>query len=137
MYWTDPIYQLNLTFLYLIALQFEEALSTSTTTEGERVLTLDKPVNDADCEFLRTIYVPATKNHSTLRFPQSFDEEKLQGYAIVLKIISGKIWHLTHSQEKQDRRNSPGLLVIQMKTRFFITAACVNCSAWVVDDSMK
>ncbi|CAH3194976.1 unnamed protein product, partial [Porites evermanni] len=66
---------------------FEEALST-TTTEGERVLTLDKPLNDADCEFLRTIFVPATKNHSTLSFPKFFDEEKLQGYAIVLKIIS-------------------------------------------------
>ena len=90
MYWTDPTYQLNLKFLYLIALQFEEALST-TTTEGERVLTLNKPLNDADCEFLRTIFVPATKNHSTLSFPKFFDEEKLQGYAIVLKIISGKI----------------------------------------------
>ena len=134
MYWTDPTYQLNLKFLYLIALQFEEALST-TTTEGERVLTLDKPLNDADCEFLRTIFVPATKNHSTLSFPKFFDEEKLQGYAIVLKIISGKIWHLTHSQEKQ--RDSPALVVIQMKTRFFITAAFVNCYAWVVDDLMK
>ena len=136
MYWTDPTYQLNLKFLYLIALQFEEALST-TTTEGERVLTLNKPLNDADCEFLRTIFVPATKNHSTLSFPKFFDDEKLQGYAIVLKIISGKIWNLTHSQEKQDKRDSPGLLVIQMKTRFFITVAFVNCSAWVVDDSMK
>ena len=134
MYWTDPTYQLNLKFLYLIALQFEEALST-TTTEGERVLTLDKPLNDADCEFLRTIFVPATKNHSTFSFPKFFDEEKLQGYAIVLKIISGKIWHLTHSQEKQ--RDSPALVVIQMKTRFFITAAFLNCYAWVVDDSMK
>ena len=134
MYWTDPTYQLNLKFLYLLALQFEEALST-TTTEGERVLTLEKPLNDADCEFLRTIFVPATKNHSTLSFPKFFDEEKLQGYAIVLKIISGKIWHLTHSQEKQ--RDSPALVVIQMKTRFFITAAFLNCYAWVVDDSMK
>ena len=134
MYWTDPTYQLNLKFLYLLALQFEEALST-TTTEGERVLTLEKPLNDADCEFLRTIFVPATKNHSTLSFPKFFDEEKLQGYAIVLKIISVKIWHLTHSQEKQ--RDSPALVVIQMKTRFFITAAFLNCYAWVVDDSMK
>ena len=55
------------------------------------MLTLDKPLNDADCEFLRIIFVPATKNHSTFSFPIFFDEEKLQGYAIVLKIISGKI----------------------------------------------
>ena len=73
-------------------MQFEEALSTTPTDpEGKRVLTLDKPLNDADCEFLRTIFVPATKNHSTFSFPKFFDEEKLQGYAIVLKIISGKI----------------------------------------------
>jgi len=71
-------------------LQFEEALST-TPTEGKRVLTLDRPLNDADCEFLRTIFVPAKKNDSTFSFPKFFDEEKLQGYAIVLKIISGKI----------------------------------------------
>ena len=71
-------------------MQFEEAMST-TPTEDKRVLTLDKPLNDVDCEFLRTIYVPATKNDSTFSFPKFFDEEKLQGYAIVLKIISGKI----------------------------------------------
>ena len=71
-------------------MQFEKALST-TPPEGNRVLTLDKPLNDADCEFLRIIFVPATKNHSTFSFPIFFDEEKLQGYAIVLKIISGKI----------------------------------------------
>ncbi|XP_073240249.1 uncharacterized protein [Porites lutea] len=66
---------------------FEEAMST-TPTDDKRVLTLDKPLNDADCEFLRTIFVPAMKNDSTFSFPKFFDEEKLQGYAIVLKIIS-------------------------------------------------
>ena len=104
---------------------------STTPTEGKRVLTLDKPLNNADCEFLRTIYAPATKNDSTFSFPKFFDEEKLQGYAIVLKIISGKIWHVT--QEKQDTRNSPGLLVTKMKTTFFPNTACANCSANMVD----
>ena len=80
-------------------MQFEKALST-TPTDNKRVLTLDKPLNDADCEFLRTIFVPATKNHSTFSFPIFFDEEKLQGYAIVLKIISGKIRHMTHRKNR-------------------------------------
>ena len=55
-----------------------------------RVLSLDKPVTDVDYEFLRTIFVPATKNSSTLTFPKYFNDERLQGYAIVLKILSGK-----------------------------------------------
>ena len=43
------------------------------------------------CQFLRSIFVPAIKDRSTLSLPKNFDEEKIQGYAIVLKIISGKI----------------------------------------------
>ena len=75
----------------LITFQFVEALSLSTRLAGEkRVLSLDKPVTDVDCEFLRTIYVPANKNSSTLTFPNFFNDEKLQGYAIVLNILSGK-----------------------------------------------
>ena len=54
------------------------------------MLSLDKPVTDVDYEFLRTIFVPANKNSSTLTFPKFFNDEKLQGYAIVLKILSGK-----------------------------------------------
>ena len=88
----------------LITFQFVEALSLSTRLAGEkRVLSLDKPVTDVDYEFLRTIFVPANKNSSTLTFPQFFNDEKLQGYAIVLKILSGKTWNATH----MDRRNGP------------------------------
>ena len=54
------------------------------------MLSLDKPITDVDREFLRTIFVPATKNSSTLTFPNFFNDEKLQGYAIVLKVLSGK-----------------------------------------------
>ncbi|CAH3025299.1 unnamed protein product [Porites evermanni] len=66
---------------------FVDALSTRPVAE-KRVLSLDKPVTDVDCEFLRTIFVPANKNSSTLTFPHLFNDEKLQGYAIVLKILS-------------------------------------------------
>ncbi|CAH3026264.1 unnamed protein product [Porites evermanni] len=66
---------------------FVDALSTRPAAE-KRVLSLDNPVTDVDCEFLRTIYVPANKNSSTLTFPQFVNDEKLQGYAIVLKILS-------------------------------------------------
>ena len=73
----------------LVTLQFVDALSTRRVAE-KRVLSLDTPVTDVDCEFLRKIYVPATENSKTLTFPKNPDDEKLQGYAIVLKIISGK-----------------------------------------------
>jgi len=67
-------------------LQFVEALTT-----GKKSLSLDEPLTDEDCQFLRSIFVPAIKDRSTLSLPKNFDEEKIQGYAIVLKIISGKI----------------------------------------------
>ena len=73
----------------LFTFQFVDALATRPAAEN-RVLSLDKPVTDVDREFLRTIFVPATKNSSTLTFPKFFNDEKLQGYAVVLKIISGK-----------------------------------------------
>ena len=67
-------------------MQFVEALTT-----GHKRLCLDEPLTDEDCQFLRSIFVPAIKNQSILALPKNFDEEKIQGYAIVLKIISGKI----------------------------------------------
>ena len=67
-------------------MQFVEALTT-----GKKSLSLDEPLTDEDCQFLRSIFVPAIKNRSTFSLPKNFDEEKIQGYAIVLKIISGKI----------------------------------------------
>ena len=75
----------------LITFQFVDALSLPKRPEPEkRVLSLDKPVTDVDYEFLRTIFVPANKNSLTLTFPQFFSDERLQGYAIVLNILSGK-----------------------------------------------
>lgn len=71
---------------FYLLLQFVEALTT-----GKKSLSLDEPLTDEDCQFLRSIFVPAFKNRSILSLPKNFDEEKSQGYAIVLKIISGKI----------------------------------------------
>ncbi|CAH3174123.1 unnamed protein product, partial [Porites lobata] len=62
---------------------FVEALTT-----GKKSLSLDEPLTDEDCQFLRSIFVPAIKDRSTFSLPKNFDEEKIQGYAIVLKIIS-------------------------------------------------
>ena len=71
---------------YLLQLQFVDALTT-----GQKRLCLDEPLTDEDCQFLRSIFVPAIKNQSILSLPKNFDEEKIQGYAIVLKFIAGKI----------------------------------------------
>ncbi|CAH3035236.1 unnamed protein product, partial [Porites lobata] len=62
---------------------FVDALTT-----GQKRLRLDEPLTDEDCQFLRSIFVPAIKNQSILSLPKNFDEEKIQGYAIVLKFIS-------------------------------------------------
>ena len=71
---------------FYLLLQFVEALTTD-----KKSLSLDEPLTEEDCQFLRSIFVPAFKNRSILSLPINFDEEKIQGYAIVLKIISGKI----------------------------------------------
>lgn len=62
---------------------FEEAL-----LKKQKRLLLDEPLTAADCQFLRSIFVPAFDNRVTVNLPKAFDEEKIQGYAIVLKIIS-------------------------------------------------
>ena len=68
----------------LIALQFEDALA-----KKQKTFSLDAPLSDADREFLQAIFVPALPHHSMVDFSRLTDE-KIQGYAIVLKIIAGK-----------------------------------------------
>lgn len=51
----------------------------------------DKPLTKEDCDFLQTIYcrvLPGQKNTVDLKGLKTTD--KIQGYAIVLKLIDGK-----------------------------------------------
>ena len=56
-------------------------------------LYLDEPFTPEDRDFLQSIYCPALPgNQSIVDLPLSFNSEKIQGYAIVLKQIDGKIF---------------------------------------------
>ena len=74
----------NIILFFLTTIQFEEAL-----IEGQQKITLDEPLNDEDRKFLRSIYCSVLPNQSIVDLT-SFDTEKIQGYAIVLKQIDGK-----------------------------------------------
>ena len=52
-------------------------------------MTVNKPLTDADRDFLQTIFVPALPSEDIVDL-SSFPDEKLQGYAIAFKFISGK-----------------------------------------------
>jgi len=58
-------------------------------TKGQKRLTVNKPLTDADRDFLQTIFVPALPSEDIV-YLSSFPDEKLQGYAIAFKFISGK-----------------------------------------------
>ncbi|KAL9982634.1 hypothetical protein ACROYT_G004703 [Oculina patagonica] len=60
---------------------FEEALM-----KEQQKISVDEPLTDEDCEFLRTICCPALPSQSIVDL-SPFDAEKIQGYAIVLKQI--------------------------------------------------
>jgi len=64
-------------------LWFEKSL-----TKKQKKLFLDDKCSDADCEFLQSIFVPARPGQSSVDL-STFSAEKIQGYAIVLKIIAG------------------------------------------------
>lgn len=61
---------------------FQEAL-----TKDQKKLTLNEPLTDADREFLQRIFVPAPPHQTTVDLSR-FDDEKIQGYAIVLKFVA-------------------------------------------------
>ena len=69
---------------YSFVSQFKDALA-----KDQKRFSLDAPLTDADREFLQAIFVPAAPNQSTVDLSRLSDE-KIQGYAIVLKIIAGK-----------------------------------------------
>ena len=50
----------------------------------------NKPLLPDDCDFLQNIYCPVPPGNQFLVDLSSFDTEKIQGYAIVLKLIDGK-----------------------------------------------
>ena len=66
--------------------QFEEVLMTD-----KRKIYPSEPLTEEDRNFLRRIFCSVLPNQSTVDLSGStFDTEKLQGYAIVLKQIDGK-----------------------------------------------
>ena len=69
---------------FLTTKQFEEALITD-----RKKLSLVQPLTDEDRKFLQSIFIPV-QDQTTVNL-SDFDTEKIQGYAIVLKQIDGKI----------------------------------------------
>ena len=49
---------------------------------------LEEPLNDDDCTFLRSIFLSAIPNQRTV---DMFDFEKIQGYAVIFKLLAGEI----------------------------------------------
>ena len=49
---------------------------------------LEEPLNDDDCTFLRSIFLSAIPNQRTV---DMFDMEKIQGYAVIFKLLAGEI----------------------------------------------
>jgi len=76
---------------FLTTKQFEEALITD-----KKKLSLVEPLTVEDRKFLQSIFSPVF-DQSTVDLSK-FDTEKIQGYAIVLKQIDGKIFPLILSQ---------------------------------------
>jgi len=64
--------------------QFQEALS-----KDQKELILNESLSDADREFLQSICVPALPDQTRVDL-SDFQDEKIEGYAIVLKYIAGK-----------------------------------------------
>ena len=69
---------------FLTTKQFEELLITD-----KKKLSLDDPLTNEDRKFLQSIFSPVLDQFTVDL--SKFDTEKIQGYAIVLKQIDGKI----------------------------------------------
>ena len=63
--------------------QFERVLTTD-----QKELLLDEPLTSEDCNFLKSIALPFSKNSTKLDL-SSFTKEDIQGYGIVFKVLSG------------------------------------------------
>ena len=75
-------------WLFTHILQFEEAL---TTDKKKLSLPDDKPLTDEDCDFLQNIFCPVLPDRKhTVDLSHLKSADKIQGYAIVLKLIDGK-----------------------------------------------
>lgn len=62
---------------------FEKAL-----TQKQKTLLLEEPLNDDDCTFLRSIFLSATPDQRTVDMTK-FEVEKIQGYAVIFKLLAG------------------------------------------------
>ena len=69
--------------IFFFFLQFTEALNT-----GRKIFPAYN-LTGADRDFLQSIYISASPGEASVAFSK-YDDEKLQGYAIVLKIIAGE-----------------------------------------------
>ena len=83
----------NLSFIHL---QLEKALTENQTkidkTRQDKIsisISVDEPLDEADCSFLRSIYVTAYPKNRTVDL-HGIEMEKIQGYAIVFKLLAGE-----------------------------------------------
>ena len=83
----------NLSFIHL---QLEKALTEYQTKIDKRTqdklsisISVDEPLDEADCSFLRSIYVTAYPKNQTVDL-KGIEMEKIQGYAIVFKLLAGE-----------------------------------------------
>ena len=83
----------NLSFIHL---QLEKALTENQTkidkTRQDKIsipISVDEPLDEADCSFLRSIYVTAYPKNRKVDLHR-IEMEKIQGYAIVFKLLAGE-----------------------------------------------
>ena len=50
---------------------------------------MEEPLDEADCSFLRSLYLTAFPKDRTVDL-HGFEVEKIQGYAIVFKLLAGE-----------------------------------------------
>ena len=50
---------------------------------------MEEPLDEADCSFLRSVYVTAYPKDRTV-YLHGIEMEKIQGYAIVFKLLAGE-----------------------------------------------
>ena len=58
-------------------------------TEKETKISVEEPLDEADCSFLRSVYVTAYPKDRKVDLG-GIEVEKIQGYAIVFKLLAGE-----------------------------------------------
>ena len=58
-------------------------------TEKETKISVEEPLDEADCSFLLSVYVTAYPKDRTVNL-HGIEVEKIQGYAIVFKLLAGE-----------------------------------------------